>query len=134
MDNLMSTKKKFFTFCFAGGVGAVIEIIFFNIFFLFLSFEYSKAFALILALSINFLINRNITFLANSGKIHKQMFKYALVYSIAICVNFTMSLIVMSLLSPGKINGNIAAVSGIISAIPISFFGSLYWVFKKSKS
>lgn len=126
----MGLKKKFFSFCFAGASGATVELLSFNLFFLFFSFPISKTLALVIALSLNFMINRNITFLAKSGKITKQFMRYIVVYSIAVTVNLTASLIMNSLLSPGIINANIATITGIIVAIPISFLGSLHWVFK----
>ena len=126
----MGLKRKFFSFCFAGASGATLELLSFNVFFLFLSFPISKTIALIIALSLNFIINRNITFFAKSGKITKQFMRYIVVYSVAITVNLSVSIFVNSLLPPGILNSNIATVSGIIAAIPISFFGSLHWVFK----
>ena len=126
----MGVKKKFLSFCFAGASGATVELLSFNLFFLFLNFPISKTLALMMALSLNFMINRNITFLARSGKVTKQFIKYAIVYSVAITINLSASLIMNSILSPGIINANIATVTGIIVAIPISFFGSLHWVFK----
>ena len=125
----MGLKRKFFSFCFAGASGALVELVSFNLFFIFLGFSTSKVLSLMIALSLNFMINRNITFLAKSGKITKQFIRYILVYSIAIIVNLSVSITTNSFLGPGTLNANIATVTGIAFAIPITFFGSLYWVF-----
>ena len=42
-----------------------------------------------------------------------------------------LSVLMREFIGNGILGGNIAAASGIIAAIPITFFGSLYWVFKK---
>jgi len=126
----MGIKKKFLSFCFAGAAGASLEILSFNLFFFFLGFSTSKALSLAMALSLNFMINRNITFLARSGRITKQFFKYIIIYAIAISVNFSVSLATSIWLGPGTINANIATITGIISAIPVTFLGSLHWVFR----
>jgi len=126
----MGLKKKFLSFCFAGASGALLELISFNISFIFLAFFPSKILSLALALSLNFIINRNITFLARSGKITKQFAKYLTIYTIAIIINLSVSLLMNSILGTGKINANIATIAGILAAIPITFLGSLYWVFK----
>ena len=126
----MGLKKKFISFCFAGASGAFVELISFNIFFLFFGFTSSKIFSLMIALSLNFMINRNITFFAKSGKITKQFMKYLVVYAIAVSFNLSISILTESFLGPGTLNANIATAIGIISAIPISFLGSLHWVFK----
>ena len=130
----MGLKRKFLSFCFAGASGATLELLSFNLFFLFLSFPISKILALAIALSLNFTINRNVTFFAKSGKITKQFVRYIIIYSIAITINLSVSFIINSLLSPGIMNANIATVTGIIVAMPISFFGSLHWVFKEKIS
>jgi len=126
----MGLKKKFLSFCFAGASGALLELISFNIFFLFLTFFPSKILSLALALTLNFTINRNITFLARSGRITKQFTKYLIIYTIAIAINLSVSLIMNSVLGAGAINANIATATGIAAAIPITFLGSLHWVFK----
>ncbi|MBU2576597.1 MAG: GtrA family protein [Nanoarchaeota archaeon] len=126
----MGLKKKFLSFCFAGASGALLELASFNIFFIFLTFMPSKILSLALALALNFSINRNITFLARSGKITKQFTKYLVVYAIAIVVNLSVSLLMNNFLGNGAINANIATASGIATAIPITFLGSLHWVFK----
>ncbi len=126
----MRTHIKFMIFCIVGATGALIELLSFNLFFIFITFPLSKLFAIILALIFNFNVNRNYTFLASSGKIKKQLPKYVLIYSMAFLVNFGVSLIVQEVLPAGVLNANIAAASGIVIAIPISFLGSLLWIFR----
>jgi putative flippase GtrA len=126
----MGVKKKFLSFCFAGASGALLELASFNIFFIFLAFMPSKIFSLALALSLNFTINRNITFFARSGRITKQFTRYLIVYAVAIAINLSVSLLMNNVLGNGAINANIATAAGIAAAIPITFLGSLHWVFK----
>ena len=126
----MGLKKKFFSFCFAGASGALLELLSFNIFFLFMAFMPSKILSLTLALALNFIINRNITFVARSGRITKQFTRYVIVYAVAITVNLSVSFLMNNLLGNGAINANIATIAGIAAAIPITFLGSLHWVFK----
>jgi len=126
----MGLKKKFLSFCFAGASGALLELVSFNLFFLFLAFGPSKLLSLALALALNFIINRNVTFLARSGRITKQFAKYLIVYAVAIAVNLSVSLLMNNVLGNGAINANIATVTGIAAAIPITFLGSLHWIFK----
>ncbi len=126
----MGLKKKFLSFCFAGASGALLELASFNIFFLFLAFMPSKVLSLALALTLNFTINRNFTFLARSGRITKQFSRYLMVYTVAIAVNLSVSLLMNNVLGNGAINANIATATGIAAAIPITFLGSLHWVFK----
>jgi putative flippase GtrA len=125
----MGLKKKILSFCFAGASGALLELISFNLLFILFSFSLSKVLSLALALSINFTINRNITFFARSGRITKQFTRYLVVYGIAILVNISVSLLANNILGDGRIYANIAAATGIAAAIPITFLGSLYWVF-----
>lgn len=126
----MGLKKKFFSFCFAGASGALLELVSFNIFFIFLTFMPSKILSLALALTLNFTINRNITFLARYGRITKQFTRYLIVYTIAIIINLSVSLLMNNILGGGAINANIATITGIAAAVPITFLGSLHWVFK----
>ena len=89
----------------------------FNIFFLFITFMPSKTLSLVLALTLNFTINRNFTFLARSGRITKQFIRYMIVYAIAITVNLTVSFFLNAYLGNGTINANIATATGIAAAI-----------------
>jgi putative flippase GtrA len=126
--------KKILSFCIAGTIGALIELASFNLFFLFLAFPLSKLLALTVALSVNFTLNRNITFSASSEKKRKQIPRYVFVYSIAILANYFSSILANSILGPGVLNANIATVIGILVGLPITFLGSLFWIFKKPKT
>ena len=126
----MGLKKKFISFLFAGASGATLELATFNLFFLFMAFMPSKILSLAAALTLNFMINRNITFLARSGKITKQFARYLIIYSMAIVVNLSVSLLMNNILGSGTFNANIATATGIVAAIPITFLGSLHWIFK----
>ena len=128
----MKHKRKIVFFCLAGASGAIVELLIFNILSSHFIFAISKAIALVGALTLNFFINRNITFLAKKGRIKKQIARYYLLYTTAIIFNFLVSLGMSQILGQGFIMGNIAAVSGILAALPLTFFGSMKWVFKKS--
>jgi len=122
---------KFFAFCLVGGSGALIELAFFNLLYYASSnFPISKFVGLIISVTFVFFTNRNFTFRARNGRISKQAIRYIVLYSFAIVFNYGVSLIVSSILGPGTLYGNIATVSGIIAAIPVTFLGSLFWVFK----
>ena len=127
----MKLSKKFAFFVTIGTASAITEIIFFNILFLILNFPISRALAIAISLSVNFILNRNITFQAKSKNKTTQFPKHITVHATAITFNYLVSLLAVSLLGPGTLNANIATITGIVSAIPITFFGSLYWTFKK---
>ena len=78
-------------------------------------------------------MNRNVTFSARGHPVKKQMVRFFIVYIVAIGVNFMTALILKNLLGVGMLQENIAAIGGIAISIPISFLGSLLWVFKKDK-
>ncbi len=123
--------KRFLFFCLVGGTGALIELISFNVFHIFFNFALSKLFGLILALSFNFSVNRNITFSASSGKKKKQILKYIIVYSLSISLNYLVSVSFNNFLNDGFFYSNLSVILGILAGLPINFFGSLYWVFNE---
>ncbi len=137
---------KFVVFCFVGGTSALIHLITFNIFFFILNnlsngesflFGASRNYvtatiiAIMVSVSYNFTMNRNVTFFAKHESIKKQIPRYVVVYSLSIGVNFIVSVLIISLIGENTFNANIATFSGIIVGIPISFLGSLLWTFKK---
>ncbi|MBU4069578.1 MAG: GtrA family protein [Nanoarchaeota archaeon] len=123
---------RFVCFCFVGGTSALIDLAIFNIFFWAgFSFILCRIFAIGFAIIYNFSMNRNITFSAKNHSIKQQIPRYIIIYGIAIGVNLSASLITISLLGNGILNANIASIIGIAFSVPISFFGSLFWVFKK---
>jgi len=123
---------KFISFCIVGGLAALVELISFNLFFYFNTpFILSKIFGILIALCFNFFFNRKYTFLATEKKIKKQVHKFLIVYLVAFLVNVSVSVFVKSFVPQGILYTNIAVALGIIAQIPISFFGSLFWTFKK---
>lgn len=76
-------------------------------------------------------MNRNITFSAKHESINRQIPKYAVVYSVSIAIGTFVNLIVLNLLGENIFNANIANLIGILTSIPVSFFGSLLWTFKR---
>ena len=125
---------KFIIFSLVGGSSALIHILFFNIsrFWLGTSFILALFFGTFISIIYNFSMNRNITFSAMNYSMKKQMIRFLIVYVIAISVNFMTALILENLLGAGIFQENIAAIGGIVMSIPISFLGSLFWVFKKN--
>ncbi|PJA71463.1 hypothetical protein CO153_01300 [Candidatus Pacearchaeota archaeon CG_4_9_14_3_um_filter_30_11] len=123
--------KKFIFFCLVGGIGVIIETFSFNILLISgLIFSKSKVIALFISITFVFFTNRRLTFLAHDLKITPQILKFLLVYSFAILVNFLISLLVKFYLGGGILESNLASFVGIVCALPISFFGSNFWVFK----
>jgi len=125
---------KFVIFCFVGGTSALIDWGFFNLFYSFdLNFIISRIVGTIIAVIYNFNMNRNITFSARGGSLKKHAGRYGVIYALAITTNWLTSLLVLKVLGESLLNANIATISGIIIAIPISFLGSLLWAFKEEK-
>ncbi len=125
---------KFIIFCFVGGTASLIHMLFFNIFrfWLGVSFILSLFAGVFFSIVWNFSMNRNITFSARGYSIKKQLLRYAAVYSISIGANIITALTIESILGGGVLQENIATMGGIAVSIPISFFGSLLWAFKKN--
>ena len=125
---------KFIIFCFVGGIAFLIDWLFFNIFYwVGIEFIFSRIFAIAISMVFNFSVNRNITFKARSNKIRKQAIKWVLVYVIAILANIGVGKLFLITFGENLFTANIAVFIGAGVAIPISFFGSLLWVFKKNK-
>jgi putative flippase GtrA len=115
-----------------GGLGAMVELLIFNILLLYSGvFSFAKGVALLCSWGLVFSINRNFTFLARMGKMKRQLFRYILVYVFALSFNYLVSIFLNFSLPEGVFFSNIAAAMGIIVAIPITFYGSLYWVFRR---
>lgn len=142
----MKSFIRFIIFCFVGATSALVHLIVFNIFFylfksvlnikylLFgasLSYYLSTLMGIIISIIYNFSMNRNFTFSAKQESIKKQMPRFAAVYSLSISVNFIVSLIILNIIGESTINANIATFFGIVSSIPVSYFGSLLWTFRK---
>lgn len=125
---------RFVFFCFVGGTSALVGISVFNIlFWLGLKFIICQVITIPLAVTYNFFMNRNITFSAKKHSLKKQIPRYAIVYATSTSVNLLTSIIVVNLLGENTLNANIAVICGIAMGIPISFFGSLLWAFKKDQ-
>ena len=84
-----------------------------------------------ISIVFNFSMNRNVTFSAKGQPIKKQLPKYLLVYSTGAGANFFMALFIKSILGEGFLTENLALLAGLAVSVPISFFGSLLWAFKK---
>lgn len=122
---------KFIKFCFVGGTSALVGFIIFNIFFwIGLKFYICVIISMLLSTIYNFVLNRNLTFKSKKVSIKKQIGKYGVVYFLAQATNFLVSILMKDLLGEGVLQANISVLAGLVVSIPISFFGSLLWVFK----
>jgi len=124
---------KFVTFSLIGLSSALIHMLFFNLFRFWLGVSFVSALFLGVFISIiyNFSMNRNITFSARGYSIKKQMWRFLIIYAVSISVNFLVASTLENILGAGMLRENIAIIGGIAMSIPISFLGSLFWVFKK---
>ncbi len=124
--------NRFICFSFVGSGAFLIDWIFFNAFYrVGIEFVFSRVSSAFISMVFNFGVNRNFTFHARDYSIKKQVPKWVIVYVIAILANVIVGKLVLNLLEESVLNANIAFLAGIMIAIPISFLGSLLWVFKK---
>ncbi|MFH1787598.1 MAG: GtrA family protein [archaeon] len=125
---------RFICFCFVGGAATLIHILAFNFFRFWMNFGFIESLILAVLSSIvfNFTMNRNITFSARGYPIKKQILRYIIVYTISIGTEITVAILMKNLLGEGFIKENIALFTSYAVSIPLSFFGSLFWAFKKN--
>ena len=124
--------NRFICFAFVGFGAFLIDWIFFNAFYrVGIEFVFSRVSSAIISTIFNFNINRHFTFRARGHSIKKQLFRWIIVYSIAILANVIVGKLVLNSLGENILNANIAYFAGILVAIPIAFLGSLLWAFKK---
>ena len=124
--------KKFMLFCIVGFLTVIVDLSVFNIlFWLKVHFSLSRAGAALSAITFNFILNRNMTFKAKSKPIIEQYPKHFVVYMAVLITNVIISSAVFWFLGEGTFNANLASMVGIVSTIPISFSGSMFWTFKK---
>lgn len=123
--------RKLILFCFTGGIATIIDFAFFNLFFIVSSiFVLSRIGGILISMSFNFTFNRNITFKAKNKKAQSQVWKFLILYGISMGANVFVGKFVLSLLNNSLLSANLAALAGLAVSIPISFLGSLLWVFK----
>ena len=128
----MNLLKKFIMFCGVGVVAFAIDWVVFNIFYGFTNlFVISLGFGWIVSMIFNFGMNRNVTFNARRRSIPKQVLKWAIVYILAFFARISVGHGTLIIIGNGVVNANIAYFAGILVMIPISFLGSLLWVFNK---
>ncbi len=126
------TIQQIITFAIVGGIATIIDFLFFNlVFWMTTLFIFSRIIGILISMVWNFLANRQITFKATEEDPKKQLFKYIIVYGIAMGANIFIGWIAFQILGPGQLNANIAAALGLIVSIPTTFFGLKLWAFKK---
>ena len=124
---------RFLFFCFVGGVSTLLHFTIFNFFRFWIDFSFTSSLILAIGLSMifNFSMNRNITFSAKGESVMKQLPRYLTVYATSSGGNFIVASFTRYLLGAGVLQENLAILYGLVVSIPISFFGSLFWTFKK---
>ncbi|MBS3078616.1 GtrA family protein [Candidatus Pacearchaeota archaeon] len=132
----MRTRYKFLVFCFVGGVAALIDLLFFNLFFSVIQagFILSRILGIGISMIWNFTMNRNVTFSAKNSKVKNQLMKYFIMYGITMSANVLVGIVVLNIIGDNLFGGNIAAIAGIAISVPLNFIGSLLWTFKNSKA
>lgn len=129
----MRIRYKFLVFCFVGGIAAIIDFLFFNLFFAWVGFGFviSRILGILISMIWNFTMNKYITFKSKKGNIKKQVGKYLTSYGITMALNVLVGWIVLKLIGESWINGNIAVAAGLAVSIPLNFIFSLFWTFKE---
>jgi len=123
---------KFVFFCFIGLCAFLIDIGFFNLFYrTSLNFIPSRVLAIFLSMIFNFTMNRNITFSARGYSFKKQIPKWLLLHITAMLINVGAGKLTLIIFGENLLMANIAVFIGVTLSIPITFFGSLFWAFKK---
>lgn len=123
---------RFLFFCVVGITAFLIDWAIFNLFYKLTEFFIlSLIFGWCISMIFNFSVNRNITFSARGYLIKKQLSKWIIIYLIAFLTRIIIGRLVLFILGGGVLNANIAYFAGVLISIPIAFFGSLLWVFKK---
>ena len=128
----MKILKKFLIFCSIGFAAFILDWLFFNLTYILTSlFTFSLAIGWVISMIFNFIANRNLTFKARGYSIPKQAIKWAIVYSLAFLARVGTGEVILLFVEETTFMVNIAYFAGIIVMIPISFFGSLLWAFRK---
>tara|TARA_Y100000310_G_C20610832_1_gene777901 strand:+ start:609 stop:1022 length:414 start_codon:yes stop_codon:yes gene_type:complete len=126
---------KFTIFSFVGLCAFVIDWLFFNLFYKIGSgFILALFIGWIVSMTFNFTLNRNLTFSARGFSIRKQAFKWLIIYFIAFLARTGLGKFILLIIGENPLTANIAFFAGLIVSIPISFLGSLLWVFKKEQN
>lgn len=134
--DLKKTLHKFIAFGCVGFVAFLVDWLMFNLFYFATKiFVFSLAMAWILSMIFNFSINRNFTFKAKGNgypHITKQAIKWIIVYLFGFLAKVATGWFVLMFIKETTFTANIAYFAGEIAMIPVTFFGSLLWAFKKS--
>ena len=125
---------RFGFFCFIGGASFLIDWSFFNFFYNFgISFVVAVTLSFCISMIFNFSVNRNITFSARGQRVRRQIYRWLIIYFIAFLIRVGSGKVILILLGESLFVANIAFIIGVVLAIPVSFFGSLLWAFKKEE-
>ncbi len=127
----MRIRHRFLIFCFVGGVAAILDLLFFNLFFSILNagFIVSRILGIGCSMIWNFTMNKHVTF-SSKGKVKSQLVRYLTVYSITMGINVITGIIILRIIGDSLLGGNIAAFAGIAISVPLNFLLSLFWTFK----
>jgi len=128
----MKILKKFVIFCSVGFIAFILDWLFFNLTYILTSlFTFSLGVGWVISMIFNFTTNRNLTFRARGHSISRQITKWLIIYAIAFLARIGTGEFILLFFEENTFIANIAYFAGIIVMIPISFLGSLFWVFRK---
>jgi dolichol-phosphate mannosyltransferase len=147
LDRRFGNYSRLVQFCMVGASGMVVDLSFYALLQLLLSFTWlasakvafiggswhlavARATAIGIALVWNFALNRRLTFNdARKGDVSRQFMTYALSNAIAIMLSLTLSLVLPARVAFFARHRLAAAVVGIVAATGISFSTSRWLVF-----
>ena len=121
--------RRIFIFSFVGLLGVVINMIFYNIFvFSGFNVSISGTFSALIAMTQNFILNRNITW---KDKKTKKHFSEALKFLTVSLCGIVINIAVLSFLNNKvKINYNVANLTGICAAVLWNYNLNRLWTWK----
>ncbi len=125
---------EFIKFGVVGGTGAIVNLIVVFIAFDLLNIPYmiSLIIAFIVALTSNFILNRQFTFEhAKDGNIMKQYFAFSATCIFGFCVNWIVSVSLFKSIEFFHTYYLLTTLIGIICGLIFNFFGSKFFVFRK---
>ncbi len=122
---------KILKYLVVGGITFFLYYLFIWLFFNYLEYSYLTAISLsyFIAVSIHFLLNRNLTFNANKSDVKLHLIKYSFITLFNYSIQFSIIYVGYNLLS---VNLYISCFIGIIVTIISGYFLMDIWVFKRS--
>lgn len=130
----MKVVSKFVVFCLVGFCSFLIDWSLFNVlYYTGIGFVMSRTTSVLASMTFTFCVNRNFTFSARGIDIKKQVIRWLTLYLTTLVINVSVGKLVLMTFGENLLNANIAFFAGLAVAVPLNFFGSLLWVFKKER-